>query len=176
MKKSLPPLTLVLGGAGSGKSVFAEGLVTAGGRQRHYIATAQAFDAEMAAKVAAHRAQRGPDWVTHEAPDDVSGALNRAGVDDAVLLDCATMWLSNQMLAERDIETQSAGFLNSIRRCSAPVVVVSNEVGHGIVPDHKLGREFRNAQGKLNQELAAAADLCVFVIAGLPQVLKGTWP
>ncbi|MEM9435535.1 MAG: bifunctional adenosylcobinamide kinase/adenosylcobinamide-phosphate guanylyltransferase [Pseudomonadota bacterium] len=176
MKKKLPPLTVVLGGAGSGKSAFAERLVKETDQSRHYIATAQAFDTEMKQKIADHRVQRGKGWTTHEAPFDVSGPLSLAAPEDVVLLDCATLWLSNQMLAERELATETESFLNAVTACAAPVVIVSNEVGQGIVPDTKLGRQFRNAQGKLNQELAARADLAVLVIAGLPQVLKGTLP
>ncbi|MEM8592173.1 MAG: bifunctional adenosylcobinamide kinase/adenosylcobinamide-phosphate guanylyltransferase [Pseudomonadota bacterium] len=176
MKKSLPPLSLVLGGAGSGKSAFAERLVIATQRPRHYIATAQAFDAEMKDKIAAHQVQRGPDWVTHEAPNDVSAALAAPDHHEAVLFDCATLWLSNQFLAERVIDVEIAKFLDAVRSCRAPLVVVSNEVGQGVVPEYKMGRKFRDAQGALNQALAAEADLAVFVIAGLPQVLKGTLP
>ncbi|MEM6276410.1 MAG: bifunctional adenosylcobinamide kinase/adenosylcobinamide-phosphate guanylyltransferase [Pseudomonadota bacterium] len=176
MKKKLPSLTLVLGGAGSGKSRFAEDLVSATGCRRHYIATAQAFDAEMKEKIAAHQRQRGPDWITHEAPDDVAPALQAAEKGDIVLLDCATLWLSNQLLAERVLDVEIAKFLDAVRGCTAPLVVVSNEVGQGVVPEYKMGRAFRNAQGRLNQALATESDLAVFVIAGLPQVLKGTLP
>lgn len=176
MKKKLPSLTLVLGGAGSGKSRFAEGLVSATRCRRHYIATAQAFDAEMKAKIAAHQRQRGSEWMTHEAPDDVAQALQTAEKDDVVLLDCATLWLSNQLLADRVLEVATSNFMDAVRGCAAPLVVVSNEVGQGIVPEYKMGRVFRDAQGRLNQALAAEADLAVLVVAGLPQVLKGTLP
>ncbi|MEO0486181.1 MAG: bifunctional adenosylcobinamide kinase/adenosylcobinamide-phosphate guanylyltransferase [Pseudomonadota bacterium] len=175
MSFSLPARTLVLGGASSGKSAFAEGLVTATGRSRHYIATAQAFDDEMRAKIADHQAQRGPDWITHEAPFDLSAALV-AGAGEVVLLDCATLWLSNALLADQDMAAAQGTFLAAVRTCTAPLVIVSNEVGHGVVPDHKLGRVFRGAQGRLNQALAADCDLVVFVTAGLPQVLKGQLP
>lgn len=176
MKKMLPPLTLILGGASSGKSAFAENLVTGTRRPRHYVATAQAFDDEMKAKIAAHRETRGADWITHDAPLNVGAALVTAEATDVVLLDCATMWLSNHLLAESDLEAASDAFLSAVEACAAPVVVVSNEVGHGVVPEYKLGRRFRDAQGRLNQALAARAELCVFVTAGLPMVLKGTLP
>lgn len=176
VKTALPPLSLVLGGANSGKSAFAEALVSTTGRSRHYIATAQAFDDEMKQKIDAHRVARGPDWVTHNAPLDVHSALLAVPRTDIVLLDCATMWLSNVMLAEQDLGTAEDRLIETLSRAAAPTVVVSNEVGHGIVPDTSLGRRFRSAQGRLNQRLAAQADLCVFVIAGLPQVLKGTLP
>ena len=172
----LPNLTLILGGAASGKSSYAERLVNAGGRTRVYIATAQAFDDEMRDKIAAHRATRGDGWQTIEAPLDVAGALRGVGDGEVVLLDCATLWLSNAMLAERDLAQECAALLAALRACPAPVVVVSNEVGMGIVPEHAMSRRFRNAQGSLNQDLAAQADLVVAVMAGLPLVLKGTVP
>ena len=175
MTFSLPPRTLVLGGSSSGKSAFAERLVMGTGRARHYVATAQAFDDEMRAKIAEHQVQRGPDWVTHEAPFDLS-ILSSVKASEVMLLDCATLWLSNALLAERNMADAQATFMDAVRTCPAPIVVVSNEVGHGIVPDHKLGRVFRGAQGRLNQAMAADADLVVFVTAGLPQVLKGNLP
>ena len=173
----LPKLTLILGGASSGKSRFAETLIQSSSiAPRLYIATAQPFDAEMRAKIAAHRAQRGPDWHTIEAPMDLAAALALAPPDCVILIDCATLWLTNQMLAETNLATATATLLSALHTCPAPILIVSNEVGQGIVPDNPLARRFRNEQGRLNQRLAAAADLAVFVIAGLPQVLKGRLP
>lgn len=169
----LPKLTLVLGGAASGKSVWAEGLVTRTGLTRVYIATAQAYDAEMRVKIDAHRAARGPGWRTIEAPLDLGTALVGVTAGDAVLLDCATLWLSNHLLADHDLTAEGATLIAALRACPAPVVVVSNEVGLSIVPDNALARRFQGAQGRLNQRLAAEAGLVVQVIAGLPQVLKG---
>jgi len=169
-------LTLVLGGAASGKSAFAEGLVTASGRARAYVATAEAWDAEMAARIARHRAARGPGWRTVEAPLGAAGALRTVAPGEVALLDCATLWLTNQMLAEADLAAAEAGLMDAIEACAGPCVVVSNEVGMGIVPDTPLGRRFRDAQGGLNQRLAARADLVVLVAAGLPLVLKGALP
>lgn len=170
---SLSKLTLVLGGAASGKSGFAERLCFQTAKTRTYLATSQAFDDEMRAKISAHRIQRGPDWTTIEAPLDVAGVLETRTKGEIVLLDCATLWLSNILLAERDERTAGTDLLAALATCPAQIVVVSNEVGHGIVPDNALARQFRNAQGRLNQMLAAQADLVVHVIAGLPQVLKG---
>lgn len=171
----LPRLTVVLGGANSGKSALAEELVAATGQPRVYLATAQAFDAEMAAKIAAHRAARGDGWRTVEAPLDVAGALADCGAGDVVLLDCATLWLSNRLLANVPGDAGDA-MLTALAGCPAPVVVVSNEVGQGVVPDTALGRAFRGEQGRLNQCLASAAGLAVLSVAGLPLVLKGVWP
>ncbi len=168
----LPQLSLVLGGARSGKSALAERLVTASGRARHYIATAQAWDDEMRARIAAHQTDRGADWVTHEAPRDVGAVLAAVPAGAVVLLDCATLWLTNVMLGEGDVAAESAALIKACLACAAPVVVVSNEVGWGIVPENKLARAFRDAQGRLNQQLAARAGLVVGVMAGLPMVLK----
>ena len=172
----LPKLTFVLGGASSGKSAFAEGLVVATEASRVYVATSQIYDDEMAAKVRDHVAARGNDWHTIEEPLDMAKALSQVGEDQVVLLDCASMWLTNHMMAEHDLVQETEALLAALAACKGRVVVVSNEVGMGIVPDNALARRFRIAQGKLNQRLAAAADLAVFVIAGLPQVLKGDLP
>ncbi len=172
----LPKLTFVLGGASSGKSAFAEGLVVATGAPRVYVATSQIYDDEMAAKVRDHVAARGNDWHTIEEPLDMAKALSQVGEDQVVLLDCASMWLTNHMMAENDLVQETEALIAALVACKGPVVVVSNEVGMGIVPDNALARRFRIAQGKLNQQLAEAADLAVFVIAGLPQVLKGDLP
>jgi adenosylcobinamide kinase / adenosylcobinamide-phosphate guanylyltransferase len=168
----LSDLTLVLGGAASGKSRHAEGLVTATGRDRVYIATAQAFDAEMSAKISAHQLLRGPGWRTVEEPLDLPMALNGVASHEVVLIDCATLWLTNLILSEADIDAARTALLAALDACPVPVVIVSNEVGAGIVPDNALARRFRNAQGRLNQVLAAEAGHVVAVMAGLPLVLK----
>jgi len=172
----LPQLTMVLGGAASGKSALAESLVVQTGRSRVYLATAQAFDDEMQAKVDRHRDMRGSGWRTVEAPLDPGTPLRATDPDHIVLLDCATMWLSNQLLAEADLAHAQDAFLTALWECPAPVVVVSNEVGLSVVPENALARRFREAQGRLNQSLAAQAGLVVNVVAGLPQVLKGQLP
>ncbi|MBV8538000.1 MAG: bifunctional adenosylcobinamide kinase/adenosylcobinamide-phosphate guanylyltransferase [Alphaproteobacteria bacterium] len=166
---ALPRLTLVLGGARSGKSRYAEALI--GERPALYIATAYAGDEEMSARIRAHRARRGGNWTTREAPLDLAAAL--AG-DDARprLVDCLTLWLSNVMLADRDPGAEGAALIDGLSSLKAPVVFVANEVGLGIVPDNELARRFRDHAGRLNQELAAAADRVVFVAAGLPMFLK----
>jgi len=173
----LPPLALVLGGAASGKSRWAEGLVRKASARRVYLATAEAYDSEMRAKIAAHRAMRASDgWATIEAPLDPGPALAAAMPDQAVLLDCATLWLSNHLLADHDLDAASDTLMDALAACAAPVVVVSNEVGLSVVPDNALARRFQRAQGALNQRIAAEAGLVVQVIAGLPLVLKGTLP
>jgi len=173
----LPNLTLVLGGAASGKSCFAEGLVTSSGRAPVYIATAQAWDAEMAARIAAHRdARAGAGWRTLEEPAALPAALAAVTAGEAVLIDCATLWLSNLMLADADLPPAETALIAALAACPAPVVIVSNEVGQGIVPDNALARRFRDAQGGLNRRLAARAGLVVAVMAGLPLVLKGALP
>lgn len=172
----LPKVTLVLGGAASGKSAFAEDLVLKSDLSPVYIATAQIFDTEMAAKVARHRDQRGSGWLTHEEPIAVASVLEAVQHGQCVLIDCATLWLTNIMLGKRDIAQDTIELIHALRDCNGPVVIVSNEVGQGIVPDNALSRQFRNAQGTLNQTMATEADLVVAVMAGLPLVLKGQLP
>lgn len=171
--KNLQNLTLVLGGAASGKSKFAESLCFQSGLNKIYIATAQVFDDEMAAKIANHVDQRGAGWVTIEAPLDVATPLATAGKDDVVLVDCATLWLTNVILGDHDLDAHTDALLTALGNTHARVVIVSNEVGQGIVPDNALSRKFRNAQGQLNQTIASQADTVVAVMAGLPLTLKG---
>lgn len=173
---SLPALTLVVGGARSGKSRIAEQLVTATGRPRLYIATAQAFDDEMRDRIARHQVDRGPDWTTIEAPMNIAEALEKCKPKFTVLLDCATLWLTNILLDGQNIRETCNALVDTLCKSPAPVVVVSNEVGWGIVPENRLAREFRDAQGRLNQMIAARAGLVVGVMAGLPIVLKGDLP
>jgi adenosylcobinamide kinase/adenosylcobinamide-phosphate guanylyltransferase len=173
---SLPALTLVIGGARSGKSRLAEGLAVGSGWARVYVATAEAWDDEMRDRIADHRASRGEGWATVEAPLDLAPALAGLGPDQVVLIDCATLWLTNHLLAEHDLEQEQASFLSLLADCRAKVIVVSNEVGLSVVPDNALARRFRDAQGRLNQALAAQAGLVVAVWAGLPLVLKGQMP
>jgi len=165
---------LVLGGARSGKSRHAEGLLEAmPGARRVYVATGAAGDAEMAARIAAHRARRGDGWSTVEAPHDLAGTIAReAAPGAAVLVDCLTLWLSNLLLAGADLDAARRALLDALAAARGPVVCVANEVGLGIVPDNALARAFRDAAGRLNQDVAAAADRVVFVAAGLPLVLK----
>lgn len=130
----------------------------------------------MRARIAAHRRQRGSNWTTIEAPLDLATALADANPQEVVLVDCATLWLTNHMLANHDLDHHQDALLRALSSCPAPVVLVSNEVGWGIVPDNPLARRFRDAQGRLNQYLARQAGLVIGVMAGLPIVLKGSLP
>lgn len=172
----LPELTLVLGGAASGKSAFAEGLAMATGRPRIYLATAQILDEEMRLKVEKHKKMRGDGWQTIEAPLDLAPPLRAAGTEYVILLDCVTMLLSNHLLAGNDPTAAGTALMDALAGCAAPVIIVSNEVGLSVVPENALARRFVNAQGAFNQRLAAQAGLVVNVTAGLPQVLKGAMP
>jgi adenosylcobinamide kinase/adenosylcobinamide-phosphate guanylyltransferase len=166
--------TLVLGGARSGKSAFAERLVRGSALKRIYLATATADDDEMQARISHHRIQRGDGWTTVEEPLELTQALAAASAQEsAVLVDCLTLWLSNVMHAGRDAETETQRLADWLRQTQAPVVLVSNEIGLGLVPETSLGRRFRDAQGRLNQAIAAAVPNVVFVAAGLPLRLKG---
>ena len=167
-------LTLVLGGARSGKSRYAESLITARASPWIYLATAQAGDDEMAQRIATHRARRNAGWQTIEAPHDLAGALDAAAAQAPLLVDCVTLWLTNRMLAEADIDAETVRLEDALARRTGAVVLVSNEVGYGIVPENALARRFRDAQGWLNQRLAARADRVVLVVAGLPLVVKGS--
>ncbi len=167
------PGTLVLGGARSGKSAFAERLVTQSGLDAVYVATAQAGDGEMRARIATHQARRGPEWQTVEEPLELGEILaEHAGRGRAVLVDCLTLWLSNLMFAERDVAAETAALADVMRGLSGRVVLVSNEVGMGIVPDNALARDFRDAQGRLNQSMAHVCGRVILVAAGLPLQLK----
>ena len=166
----LPRLTLVLGGARSGKSRHAEELITRAAPPWTYIATAEALDDEMRDRIAHHRVRRDARWHTVDAPLDLASAI--AGLAGPALIDCLTLWLSNVMLAERDVEAESERLLAALAAAPGPLVAVSNEVGLGLVPETPLGRAYRDAQGRLNQRVAAAADRVIFTAAGLPLNLK----
>jgi adenosylcobinamide kinase/adenosylcobinamide-phosphate guanylyltransferase len=169
----LPPVTLVLGGARSGKSRYAEGLVDRHPGRRTYLATAEVLDAEMAARVKAHRDRRDSDWKTVEEPLALAAALKAETEQGAaVLVDCLTLWLGNLLGRERDCEQEIDGLIAAVGQFGGPVVFVSNEVGLGIVPDNALARRFRDLAGTLHQRLAEKADHVVFVAAGLPMNLK----
>jgi adenosylcobinamide kinase / adenosylcobinamide-phosphate guanylyltransferase len=163
---------LLLGGARSGKSAHAERLVTAAPAPWTYIATAQAFDDEMTERVALHQGRREEGWQTVDAPLDLAVAI--AGVPDGqpLLIDCLTLWLSNHLLADHDVEAESMKLADILAKPRGNWVVVANEVGLGIVPDNALARKFRDAAGRLNQKVAAKADRVLFMVAGLPLQVK----
>ncbi|WP_375403591.1 bifunctional adenosylcobinamide kinase/adenosylcobinamide-phosphate guanylyltransferase [uncultured Sphingomonas sp.] len=165
----------ILGGARSGKSRRALTIADALPGSRTFIATAQAYDEEMIERVARHRAERDKRWNTVEAPVDLHAAIADAKVEhDLLLVDCLTLWLSNMMLGGHDVERATRSLLDQmIAPRSGTLLLVSNEVGMGLVPETPLGRAFRDEQGRLNQRVAALADRVEFVVAGLPLTLKG---
>jgi adenosylcobinamide kinase / adenosylcobinamide-phosphate guanylyltransferase len=170
---ALPPVTLVLGGARSGKSAYAERLILAASKHATYLATAQPGDGEMTARIAHHRARRGAAWTTREEQLALTASLAaHTSPDRPVLVDCLTLWISNLMHAQRDIAVETDALVSALPHLRGPVVFVANEVGLGIVPDNALAREFRDHAGRLNQALAAAATRVVFIAAGLPMILK----
>jgi adenosylcobinamide kinase/adenosylcobinamide-phosphate guanylyltransferase len=170
----LPPATLVLGGARAGKSRYAEGLIqSSGAAGAVYIATAQPGDLEMATRIAAHRAQRSERWITVEEPLHLAEAIEANDAPDRpILVDCLTLWLSNLLGAGEDPDEECDRLLQALARNVSPVILVSNEVGLGIVPDNALAREFRDHAGRLHQRIAAAIERVVLVAAGLPLLMK----
>jgi adenosylcobinamide kinase/adenosylcobinamide-phosphate guanylyltransferase len=169
-----PRTILVLGGARSGKSRHAQSLAEAMTPQGCFIATAQAWDNEMRDRIARHQADRDERWATVEAPLALPDAIRDHGRADRVLLvDCLTLWLSNMLLGEQDLMAAGDALVAALRDTPGPVVLVSNEVGFGIVPDNALARRFRDAQGMLNQRLARVCDATDLVVAGLPLRLSG---
>ncbi len=167
----MPAHHLILGGARSGKSRLAQAAAEAIGPRRLYLATAEAHDAEMADRIARHRADRGPGWETVEEARAIAPVIAQARAD-VVLVDCLTLWLSNLMLSGDDPEAETDALVAALAAAPCPVVLVSNELGLGLVPETPLGRAFRDAQGRLNQRVAAAVPRVTFVAAGLPLVLK----
>ncbi|WP_245259359.1 bifunctional adenosylcobinamide kinase/adenosylcobinamide-phosphate guanylyltransferase [Methylobacterium sp. 77] len=170
MRQLSPRMTLVLGGARSGKSLHAERMIESCPAPWLYLATAQAWDDEMRERIALHRERRPPEWITRDVPIDLAQAI--AASDGPVLVDCLTLWLTNLILSEADVEAASAALIEACERAPGPVVLVGNEVGLGIVPDNALARRFRDAAGRLHQRLAARADHVVFMVAGLPMIVK----
>ena len=165
-------LTFILGGARSGKSSHAETLTTAHPSPWTYIATAQAYDEEMRERIALHRSRRGEGWVTVDAPLDLVDAIEALPDHQSVLIDCLTLWLTNHMLADHDVEAESRRLAHVLSRPRGHWFVVSNEVGLGIVPDNALARRFRDAAGRLNHQIAAIADNVLMMVAGLPLKVK----
>ncbi|MER9415317.1 bifunctional adenosylcobinamide kinase/adenosylcobinamide-phosphate guanylyltransferase [Mesorhizobium sp. M0306] len=165
-------LTLIIGGARPGKSAHAERLVSACPAPWSYLATAQAYDEEMRERIALHRSRRGAGWTTIDAPLDLAGAIEALPDGQPVLIDCLTLWLTNHMLAEHDVEAECRRLADVLSRPRGPWFVVSNEVGQGIVPDNALARRFRDAAGRLNQDVASVADIVLLMVAGLPLRVK----
>lgn len=165
---------MVLGGARSGKSRHAQSLAEAMTPDRIFIATAQAFDEEMRDRIARHQADRDASWRTIDAATALPQAIRAHGNGTRVLLvDCLTLWLSNLLLADHDLEAAGQDLAEAIAGASSPIVLVSNEVGFGIVPDNALARRFRDAAGRLNQRFAAACDATDLVVAGIPLRISG---
>lgn len=168
---------LVLGGARSGKSRLALQWAQNAAESRILIATAQAFDDEMRTRIALHQEERDETWRTAEAPLELAEAIRmHAAPGKVVLVDCLTLWLSNILLAERDAKREADALTDAVRDAKGPLILVSNEVGHGIVPATPLGRAFRDEQGRLNQLIAQACEAAVFVAAGCPVLLKPSPP
>ena len=166
------PVILITGGARSGKSTRAEARAREFAGKPVYIATAEGFDHEMRERIAKHRARRGQDWIEHETPLELIAALGATDGGGARLVDCLTIWLSNLMHEGRDWASEAARLAEALKMQRSPVVLVTNEVGSGIVPDKALAREFRDAAGLLNQMIAAVADEVELVVAGLPMRVK----
>lgn len=168
-----PRLSLILGGARSGKSGYAETLVSSLPPPWIYVATAEALDHEMRGRIEHHRSRRDERWKTVDAPRDLPETIQRlADVHQPMLIDCLTLWLSNCLLADLDLQESSDRLITALEKAPGPVVLVSNEVGWGIVPDTPLGRRFRDEQGRLNQRVANIADRVVMMVAGLPLTVK----
>lgn len=163
---------LITGGARSGKSRIAEGWALELEARPFYIATSQALDAEMETRIADHQNRRGPEWTTLEAPLDVVAALSETDGLGARLVDCLTLWLSNMMHHGIDWQAEAEALASALRDQKSPVVLVTNEVGLGIVPENPLARAFRDAQGHLNQRIAAACDEVYLAVAGYPMKVK----
>ncbi len=170
----LAELYLVLGGARSGKSRHAEALIESRPPPWRYIATAEPLDEEMRRRIESHRNRRGPGWCTVEAPLEIAAALDGCPAAAPVLVDCLTLWLSNLMLKDRPVEPAAERLIEALERRRGPTVLVSNEVGMGIVPDNRLARDFRDAAGTLHGALAARAEHVHFMVAGIPMIVKGT--
>lgn len=174
-ESSRPAIHLVIGAARSGKSRYAESVAQDSGLTKLYLATARVLDEEMAARVTRHKLDRGVGWFTVEEPIALAEAIaNRAAPDRVILVDCLTLWLTNLMIEGEDIAGHVAALATALERARGPVVLVSNEVGGGIVPDNAMAREFRDLQGRLNQDMAALASHVTLVVAGIPLAIKGS--
>lgn len=167
-------ITLVLGGARSGKSAFAEQTIENSGLEAIYVATGRAFDGEMTDRIAHHKQRRGAVWTTVEEPLDLVSVLRaQCRPERAVLVDCLTLWITNLMMAERDIEGETAALVAALADLPGTIVLVSNEVGLGIVPDNRMARDFRDHAGRVHQAVAGVSSQVYFIAAGLPLKMKG---
>ena len=167
-----PMKTLIIGGAASGKSAYAEGLASNSKLSKIYLASANIHDEEMQLKVDKHKLRRGDDWTTISEPLEAEKKITNLNDNQIMLFDCATMWLTNQMLNKADVQSEILQLTDSMKFSKGSLIVVTNEVGSGIVPENSMAREFRELQGFLNQELASISDSVIQVIAGLPLFLK----
>lgn len=168
-----PRSTLILGGARSGKSAFAENMATNSGLNLVYLATGQAYDGEMQDRISKHQTSRGNGWHTIEEPLKLLGILQaEVGPDRIILVDCLTLWISNLMMADKEIETEIDNLCSGLKDLRGPVLFVSNEVGQGIVPDNAMARAFRDHAGRLHQAIATQVEAVYFITAGLSQKLK----
>ncbi len=172
-EKAIPISVLVLGGARSGKSAFAERMAADCGLKKIYLATGRAFDGEMEDRIAKHQQDRGEGWTTIEEPLKLAETLtNNSKPDRIILVDCLTLWVTNLMMAKKNLEAECETLCQCLDNLKGPVIFVSNEVGQGIVPDNKMARAFRDHAGRLHQMIASKAETVYFVTAGLPQKLK----
>lgn len=172
----LPKLTLVTGGAASGKSQYSESLIRACRLDKIYLATAQIWDDEMKGKVEKHVETRGANWLTVETGTDLARAITAQDRNAAMLVDCLTMWITAKMMADEPALPEVDNVISAIQSRTGPTVVVTNEVGQGVVPDTAMGRAFRNEQGRINQQFGAQAQTVIAVMSGLPLALKGDLP
>jgi adenosylcobinamide kinase / adenosylcobinamide-phosphate guanylyltransferase len=167
-------IILVLGGARSGKSAFAEQLIDQTLLHKIYIATCEPFDGDMNTRISLHKSRRGANWTLVEEPIDLMRSLTEnAHQTRAILVDCLTLWLTNLMMGDKDIAHYTRELTGCLQAVQGTIILVSNEVGQGIVPDNKMARDFRDYAGVLHQKIAAIADEVYFITAGLPHTLKG---
>jgi len=169
---NISKITFVLGGQRSGKSKYAEQLIEAEGGGM-YLATAQAFDNEMKERIGTHQQRRGDNWTTLEEPIQIAGIITRESKPSRpILIDCLTLWLSNLILEQQDIEAETEKLISALQKSLGPVILVSNEVGQGVIPDNALARQFVDCAGVMNRLVAEVAHRVVWVTAGIPNILK----
>jgi adenosylcobinamide kinase/adenosylcobinamide-phosphate guanylyltransferase len=165
-------ISFFIGGARSGKSISAEEYTLSLGQEPIYMATCEISDDEMARRVIRHQDHRDKNWTTILAPLDVSNEIKKLGAKEPILIDCLTLWLSNHLLRNNNLEKKVDELTNTVKNSKADIVLVSNEVGTGIVPDNALAREFRDSAGFMNQKIASVSDEVYWVVAGIPTRIK----